>query len=141
MGLQSFWSRAASSSPYRRTAGRCGRRRQPRPAGRFPFRHAGREGERPARALSLKMAGAFLRVRLISGMAKAGGHLPTGTIGRWRSDALGDARPADGGAAGSGRVVHGGWMDVAACRRLARPERVKALVLLAPGCRIASPTS
>jgi pimeloyl-ACP methyl ester carboxylesterase len=63
-------------------------------------------------------------------MAKAVDSFADGTIGRWRSDAL---AVVDGLTDGPLVVVGssmGGWMALLAA--LARPERIKALVLLAP---------
>ncbi|MBP9234645.1 MAG: alpha/beta fold hydrolase, partial [Hyphomonadaceae bacterium] len=61
---------------------------------------------------------------------ESGGRFEDGTIGRWLSDAL---AVVDGLTEGPLVVVGssmGGWMALLAA--LARPERIKALVLLAP---------
>lgn len=64
------------------------------------------------------------------GHGESGGRFEDGTIGRWLSDAL---AVVDGLTEGPLVVVGssmGGWMALLAA--LARPERIKALVLLAP---------
>jgi len=64
------------------------------------------------------------------GHGESGGAFREGTIGRWRSDALAVIdRLTDGPLVLVGSSM-GGWMALLAA--LARPERVRALVLLAP---------
>lgn len=64
------------------------------------------------------------------GHGESGGQFADGTIGRWRADALEVVdRLTDGPLVVVGSSM-GGWMALLAA--LARPERVKALVLLAP---------
>ena len=64
------------------------------------------------------------------GHGESGGRFEDGTIGRWRSDALAVVdHLTDGPLVVVGSSM-GGWMALLAA--LARPERVKALVLLAP---------
>lgn len=64
------------------------------------------------------------------GHGESGGQFADGTIGRWREDALAVIdRLTDGPIVLVGSSM-GGWMSLLAA--LARPERVKALVLLAP---------
>lgn len=64
------------------------------------------------------------------GHGESGGKFADGTIGRWRSDALEVLdKLTDGPQVVVGSSM-GGWMALLAA--LAKPERVKALVLLAP---------
>jgi pimeloyl-ACP methyl ester carboxylesterase len=64
------------------------------------------------------------------GHGESGGRFEDGTIGRWRADALAVVdQLTDGPLVVVGSSM-GGWMALLAA--LARPERVKALVLLAP---------
>src|SRR5262245_54812113 len=64
------------------------------------------------------------------GHGESGGQFADGTIGRWRADALAVLdRLTDGPVVVVGSSM-GGWMALLAA--LARPERVKGLVLLAP---------
>ena len=64
------------------------------------------------------------------GHGESGGKFEDGTIGRWRSDALEVLdRLTDGPQVVVGSSM-GGWMALLSA--LAKPERVKALVLLAP---------
>jgi len=64
------------------------------------------------------------------GHGESSGDFADGTIGRWRSDALAVVdRLTDGPLVLVGSSM-GGWMALLAA--LARPERVKGLVLLAP---------
>lgn len=64
------------------------------------------------------------------GHGESGGKFANGTIGRWRSDALEVLdKLTDGPQVVVGSSM-GGWMALLAA--LAKPERVKALVLLAP---------
>lgn len=64
------------------------------------------------------------------GHGESGGRFADGTIGRWREDALAVIdRLTDGPIVLVGSSM-GGWMSLLVA--LARPERVKALVLLAP---------
>ncbi len=79
---------------------------------------------------SCRAAGrAFVRFDYL-GHGESGGRFEDGTIGRWRSDALAALdRLTDGPVVVVGSSM-GGWMALLAA--LARPECVKALVLLAP---------
>ena len=64
------------------------------------------------------------------GHGESSGQFADGTIGRWRSDALAVVdQLTDGPLVVVGSSM-GGWMALLAA--LARPERIKALVLLAP---------
>jgi pimeloyl-ACP methyl ester carboxylesterase len=64
------------------------------------------------------------------GHGESGGRFEDGTIGRWRADALAVIdRLTDGPLVLVGSSM-GGWMSLLCA--LARPERVKALVLIAP---------
>jgi len=72
---------------------------------------------------------AFVRFDYL-GHGESGGKFADGTIGRWREDALAVIdRLTDGPIVLVGSSM-GGWMALLVA--LARPERVKALVLLAP---------
>jgi pimeloyl-ACP methyl ester carboxylesterase len=72
---------------------------------------------------------AFVRFDYM-GHGESGGRFDAGTIGRWRSDALAVVdRLTTGDLVVVGSSM-GGWMAVLAA--LARPERIKGLVLLAP---------
>ena len=72
---------------------------------------------------------AFVRFDYL-GHGESGGRFADGTIGRWREDALAVIdRLTDGPIVLVGSSM-GGWMSLLAA--LARPERVKGLVLLAP---------
>ena len=64
------------------------------------------------------------------GHGESGGSFATGTIGRWRSDALAVIDQLTQGPLVLVGSSMGGWMSLLCA--LARPERVKALVLLAP---------
>jgi len=77
-----------------------------------------------------KAAGhAFVRFDYL-GHGESGGAFADGTIGRWREDALAVVdRLTEGPLVLVGSSM-GGWMSLLVA--LARPERVKALVLLAP---------
>lgn len=79
---------------------------------------------------SCRQAGrAFVRFDYL-GHGESGGRFEDGTIGRWRSDALAVLdRLTEGPVVVVGSSM-GGWM--ALLTALARPERVKGLVLLAP---------
>ncbi len=72
---------------------------------------------------------AFIRFDYL-GHGESGGQFANGTIGRWRSDALAVIdRLTQGDLVVVGSSM-GGWMALLAA--LARPERVRGLVLLAP---------
>ncbi|MEZ6029354.1 MAG: alpha/beta hydrolase [Hyphomonadaceae bacterium] len=64
------------------------------------------------------------------GHGESGGAFAEGTIGRWRSDALAVIDNLTQGPLVLVGSSMGGWMSLLCA--LARPERVKALVLLAP---------
>jgi len=64
------------------------------------------------------------------GHGESGGRFEEGTIGRWRADALAVIDQLTEGPLVVVGSSMGGWMALLAA--LARPERVKALVLLAP---------
>jgi pimeloyl-ACP methyl ester carboxylesterase len=64
------------------------------------------------------------------GHGESGGSFADGTIGRWRSDALAILDKLTTGPLVLVGSSMGGWMSLLCA--LARPERVKALVLLAP---------
>jgi pimeloyl-ACP methyl ester carboxylesterase len=64
------------------------------------------------------------------GHGESGGSFADGTIGRWRSDALAIIDRLTAGPLVLVGSSMGGWMSLLCA--LARPERVKALVLLAP---------
>lgn len=64
------------------------------------------------------------------GHGESGGQFADGTIGRWRSDALAVVDSLTEGPLVVVGSSMGGWMGLLAA--LARPERIKALVLLAP---------
>lgn len=64
------------------------------------------------------------------GHGESGGSFADGTIGRWRSDALAVIDNLTHGPLVLVGSSMGGWMSLLCA--LARPERVKALVLLAP---------
>jgi pimeloyl-ACP methyl ester carboxylesterase len=64
------------------------------------------------------------------GHGESGGSFADGTIGRWRSDALAVIDKLTTGPLVLVGSSMGGWMSLLCA--LARPERVKALVLLAP---------
>ncbi|HVY87392.1 MAG TPA: alpha/beta hydrolase [Hyphomonadaceae bacterium] len=64
------------------------------------------------------------------GHGESGGKFEDGTVGRWRSDALAVIDQLTAGPVVLVGSSMGGWMALLAA--LARPERVKALVLLAP---------
>lgn len=93
--------------------------------------HSDMLGEK-ATTLHHRVAGAgrgFVRFDYL-GHGESGGQFAEGTIGRWRSDALAVLdRLTDGPVVVVGSSM-GGWMALLAA--LARPERVKGLVLLAP---------
>jgi pimeloyl-ACP methyl ester carboxylesterase len=72
---------------------------------------------------------AFLRFDY-SGHGESGGDFADGTIGRWRGDALAAIDGASSGPVVLAGSSMGGWMALLAA--LARPQRVKALMLLAP---------
>lgn len=72
---------------------------------------------------------AFLRFDYL-GHGESGGAFADGTIGRWRSDALAMLDRLTAGPQVLVGSSMGGWMSLLVA--LARPERVKALVLLAP---------
>jgi pimeloyl-ACP methyl ester carboxylesterase len=72
---------------------------------------------------------AFVRFDYL-GHGESGGKFADGTIGRWRSDALAVIDRLTAGPLVLVGSSMGGWM-VLLCA-LARPERVKGLVLLAP---------
>jgi pimeloyl-ACP methyl ester carboxylesterase len=72
---------------------------------------------------------AFLRFDYL-GHGESGGAFADGTIGRWRSDALAMLDQLTAGPQVLVGSSMGGWMSLLVA--LARPERVKALVLLAP---------
>lgn len=93
--------------------------------------HSDMLGEK-ATTLHQHVAGAgrgFVRFDYL-GHGESGGRFEDGTIGRWRSDALAVLdNLTDGPLLVVGSSM-GGWMALLAA--LARPERVRALVLLAP---------
>lgn len=64
------------------------------------------------------------------GHGESGGEFADGTIGRWRSDALEVLEKLTDGPQVVVGSSMGGWMALLAA--LAKPERVKGLVLLAP---------
>lgn len=64
------------------------------------------------------------------GHGTSGGKFEDGTIGRWRSDALAVLDNLTSGPLVLVGSSMGGWMSLLAT--LARPDRVKALILLAP---------
>ena len=64
------------------------------------------------------------------GHGESGGRFADGTIGRWRGDALAVVDELTEGPLVVVGSSMGGWMALLAA--IARPERVKALVLLAP---------
>jgi pimeloyl-ACP methyl ester carboxylesterase len=64
------------------------------------------------------------------GHGESGGRFEDGTIGRWRSDALAVIDQLTEGPIVLAGSSMGGWMALLAA--LARPDRVKGLVLLAP---------
>lgn len=64
------------------------------------------------------------------GHGESGGSFADGTIGRWRSDALAIIDQLTTGPLVLVGSSMGGWMSLLCA--LARPDRVKALVLLAP---------
>lgn len=72
---------------------------------------------------------AFIRFDYL-GHGESGGQFGDGTIGRWRSDALAVVDSLTDGPLVVVGSSMGGWM--ALLTALARPERIKALVLLAP---------
>lgn len=72
---------------------------------------------------------AFLRFDYL-GHGESGGKFADGTIGRWRSDALAMIDQKTEGPLVLVGSSMGGWMALLVA--LARPERVKGLVLLAP---------
>src|SRR5689334_9317570 len=72
---------------------------------------------------------AFVRFDYL-GHGESSGRFEDGTIGRWRSDALGVIDALTHGSLVLVGSSMGGWMALLAA--LARPERVKGLVLLAP---------
>lgn len=79
---------------------------------------------------SCRAAGrAFVRFDYL-GHGESGGRFEDGTIGRWRWDALAVLDKLTEGPVVVVGSSMGGWMALLAV--LARPERVKALVLLAP---------
>ena len=85
-----------------------------------------------AEALSLWARGAkrnFLRFDYF-GHGQSSGIFTKGTIGRWREDALAAIDELTGGPQVLIGSSMGGWITLLAA--LARPERVKALVLIAP---------
>jgi len=79
--------------------------------------HAEREGR------------AFVRFDYL-GHGESSGRFEDGTIGRWRSDALGVIDELTQGPLVLVGSSMGGWMALLAA--LARPDRVKGLVLIAP---------
>ncbi len=93
--------------------------------------HSDMLGEK-ASTLHQRITGAgrsFVRFDYL-GHGESGGRFEDGTIGRWRSDALAVLdRLTEGPVVVVGSSM-GGWMALLAA--LARPERVKGLVLLAP---------
>ncbi len=72
---------------------------------------------------------AFLRMDY-SGHGRSGGRFDDGTIGRWRDDALAVIDAASDGSLVLIGSSMGGWM--ALLTALARPQRVQALLLIAP---------
>jgi pimeloyl-ACP methyl ester carboxylesterase len=72
---------------------------------------------------------AFVRFDYL-GHGESGGRFEDGTIGRWRSDALAVIDKLTSGPLTLVGSSMGAWMALLCA--LARPERVKALVLLAP---------
>ena len=72
---------------------------------------------------------AFVRFDYL-GHGESGGQFANGTIGRWRSDALAVVDKLTQGDLVVVGSSMGGWMALLAA--LARPERIKGLVLLAP---------
>lgn len=93
--------------------------------------HSDMLGEK-ATTLHQRVAGAgrgFVRFDYF-GHGESGGKFADGTVGRWRSDALAVLdQVTDGPVVVVGSSM-GGWMALLAA--LARPEKVKGLVLLAP---------
>ena len=71
----------------------------------------------------------FLRFDYM-GHGESGGRFEDGTIGRWRSDALAAIDALTDGPLVLVGSSMGGWMALLAA--LARPDRVKGIVLLAP---------
>jgi len=93
--------------------------------------HSDMEGEK-ACALHAAADGegrAFLRFDY-TGHGASGGAFADGTIGRWRSDALAAIDRLTAGPLVLAGSSMGGWLALLCA--LARPERVKGLVLLAP---------
>lgn len=91
-----------------------------------------------AEALAAWCAGrgqAMLRLD-VSGHGASGGRFEDGTIGRWRDDALAVVDALTEGPLVLVGSSMGGWISTLVA--LARPERVKAMVLIAPAADFTS---
>jgi pimeloyl-ACP methyl ester carboxylesterase len=112
---------------YRRTAGGAGR------AGLVWLGgfHSDMAGEKASRLhVAAEAAGRhFVRFDYF-GHGESGGRFEDGTIGRWRADALAVIDQLTAGPVVLVGSSMGGWMALLAA--LARPERVKGLMLIAP---------
>jgi pimeloyl-ACP methyl ester carboxylesterase len=93
--------------------------------------HSDMQGEKATtlHAAAERAGRSFVRFDYL-GHGESGGRFEDGTITRWRSDALAVLDTLTSGPLVLVGSSMGGWMSLLAA--LARPERVKALVLLAP---------
>lgn len=122
-----FFDHDGVAIAYRRTSGR------PRTAGIVWLGgfHSDMLGEKASalHAQAERAGRSFLRFDYL-GHGESGGRFEDGTIGRWRSDALAAIDALTDGPLVLVGSSMGGWMALLCA--LARPERVRALVLLAP---------
>ena len=125
--ITEFFDQGGVAIAYRRTSGEPGRSGIVWLGGFHSDMQGEKAGALHARA---NQAGrAFVRFDYL-GHGESGGRFEDGTIGRWRSDALAAIDRLTSGQLTLIGSSMGGWMALLCA--LARPDRVKALVLLAP---------